>query len=594
MRKFRLFRSKRAATISTRVHCPPANSESRTPIVPPSSSALRLSELPDDILILIVCNDVELQDLIAIRMTCRRLYAFSYLEHLWVTLWKRLELRGVLLPLRPVEFVRPQRFATEPAIGKTSPGPTTLSKLREENTSADSARCRMQQVFEVQRRIHVHDEEQPIVAQQIFIPILQRPLKDFVAMSMTPAGEILVVWAGSELLVCDLRHRTSFRLAISSDGGVPCERTNFITAFHEYQGFIGVFIVGTFIRESAVSILFQPLPSPECTEPISVPDYHILSEFPISAHNRVKTIQFSQQYLVVNFVDLSSTHPNYYLDPRNVMVFDLEHGQSMLVSRSREYIQRAFIFSNRLFICYDNGYICEQDLKLEDPTCVIRARYPQHTNYNTESEHFFCDSISQKLPHSNNSQYPELRCWRFNPHTSVMCCLTVSVSLTGFKPDTTFPSHFPPPNDAFKLRAHELEAANPPKRPLFPSGLSSPSHKSIQRSDGSINFCHGIGHSVPGRSTLLSLFEVFGRNQEVFMLSHSPRASRTTAGPSDRRWVTTYRLVHLKDQHGRLGGPPSSGSGSIQSFLWNEYAGRIAIATKEPNSLSASVRVYQI
>ncbi|KAF8316327.1 hypothetical protein DL93DRAFT_771033 [Clavulina sp. PMI_390] len=308
----------------------------------PSSTPL-LSELPEDILISVLCHNLGLRDLIAIRKTCRRLHAISYLELPWIMLWGRLAPLGVLPPLKPAKYAVSPRSATGLTTGETFASPCT-SDISDGDGFHNSTRCRMQNVFELQRRIHVHDYEEPLFAQETPLPSFSRPIKDFVAISMTPGGEILVVWSVSELLVCDLRHRTSLKLSITpEDDEPPPESSNFVTSMHKYQGITGILIVGTFIRASTISIFFQAMPSPDSIESSPVPKYLVLSEIPLSSSGQISSMELAQHYLIIELTGYSPPSPA--VSSRDLKIFDIQLDRCVevkaltLVRASRRHFQ---------------------------------------------------------------------------------------------------------------------------------------------------------------------------------------------------------------------------------------------------------------
>ncbi|KAF8316279.1 hypothetical protein DL93DRAFT_2077997 [Clavulina sp. PMI_390] len=65
-------------------------------------------------------------------------------------------------------------------------------------------------------------------------------------MSMTSAGEVLVVWMWSRLLVFDLRSQRSLTLNFTRDSSEVPQSPILATTLCSYHGREGVLVVGTF------------------------------------------------------------------------------------------------------------------------------------------------------------------------------------------------------------------------------------------------------------------------------------------------------------------------------------------------------------
>ncbi|KAF8320877.1 hypothetical protein DL93DRAFT_1747519 [Clavulina sp. PMI_390] len=264
MRKFKTMASRRMFSYSSRG---PSGEARRTPgqsplppVASPNGSGIGLADLPEDIVVLILCHDLELADLVAVSETCRRLYAMSFAELPWIKLWHHLNQRGDLPP-PPIAYRRLPDIAAQPFTRRTTLGPdiTSSSGSRMRHCSSSSTktfRSRLQRIYSVERRIRTNEET--IRAREVAVLVQDVDSDDWVLMAMTAGGEVVVLWMLSGLLVFDLVHGTSLTVHLDREDSECPENFKFAVTMCEYGGEVGVLVVGALSRSQPLLLISSP------------------------------------------------------------------------------------------------------------------------------------------------------------------------------------------------------------------------------------------------------------------------------------------------------------------------------------------------
>ncbi|KAF8316276.1 hypothetical protein DL93DRAFT_2077990 [Clavulina sp. PMI_390] len=513
----------------------------------------------------------------------------SFAEIPWIALWHRLAERGDV-PQLPAEYRRPRRFGGEPSIRKTTQEPRITLPIDFTNRAHNSFRFRLQRIHSLRDRIH--SSEEIIRARKISAPIQDRNFKDFVAMSLTLGGEVLVVWMLSELLIFDLRYGTSLKLHITRVGSERPKNIKFATAMHEYRGTLGLLIVGTFAQDTRLLFLFQALPGPGFSPASDVQDYSVLSTFSIPSTDRITLVEFSQTYVIIGAMlyELNGITRHY------LQILDLQGMKSMHVSQTT-LVQRAYISGMKLVMCFNTGNVGEHELDVQESQRFVSRSYRLHVDADRCSRHIFCDPISRASdidgPYRNQ---PDLRCWTIFPrYVTETKSLTMSLHTIKFNSNsgrisTTIPSSEPNPTAEFKLRPSHFESR------------TRPSHPSLSRITSSISSRNKAGNIIPrrwapGRFTLMTQFHVQDFELDMLLLSYASPSKGTAGDEAKDSWITKNTLVRVIEPNGTPIVFSPSGVGFVADLLWNEYTGQIITANKvsSPSSTeSLKVCVFEI
>ncbi|KAF8320883.1 hypothetical protein DL93DRAFT_2163845 [Clavulina sp. PMI_390] len=589
MKRIKFFASRRTSPPVSSYTPPRASENARvTPLLPTPPApddSVRLPELPDDVMILILCHDLELSDFAAISKTCRRFHAIMFAELPWINLHRRLVQRGDLP--RPIEYSRPLRYRGKPSSKGTTSGPRISISSESKSGDDSSARSHILRTLSVQCRIRTSNEN--IHAREISIPVEDYRFKEFVSMSMTAGGEALVIWMLSRLLVFDLRHATSLILHLDRVTTDFPQNRKFAVTLCESGGESGILIVGNFIHDTRLWFLFQALPGDGSLPSSKVQNYLVPSTFSIPSTDRITVLEFSERYVMIG----ASIHePNatirYYLQ-----VHDLQ-GERAMCAYHPDPIQRAYFSGTKLTVCFNTGNVREYDVEVIEPRRLrVSPLYRSHAAKGT-LRNTFCDPVFQT---SNGSAPPELRCWSIPPHSigrvksltlNLRTVKLTSVPDSGGSNATEIESSQWSALASFKLRSSKIHSQD--RMPVSLSRIAS----SINRDR--------VHHIIPerlvaGKSTSLTRVYVPSLKSDMLVLSYASLRKATGVQDVEDVWLTAYKAVRIETPSDTLPEFTISGLGTIADFLWNEYTGQIVTATtaREPSStIKLMVRIFQI
>ncbi|KAF8316292.1 hypothetical protein DL93DRAFT_2226844 [Clavulina sp. PMI_390] len=488
---------------------------------------------------------------------------------------------------RPETFKGPLDKLEGPLLGQTllHQSPSWYFGLELTSTESETARCRMQRVLEIHHRLHAREHQ--IHALEIAQPVRDCPANEFISMSMTSGGEVLVVGLLSGLIVVDLRYKTKFTLQLAhSDTHHPYMR-KMVTAMSEYEGAAGVLIAGKLIDDSKISILFQELPQHET--PLGVPNYVILLDIPVPPPKITSMLKIARGYLFfITMVTDPAAHSFY-----EVNAFNLCSKQTItVVHTDLEIVQDAEVVDDQLFLCFYSGHIGQHRLKREAEHLTSHM-YRIHSHSEAPSQHIYCNFNVDALASDQGDYSLEFRCWRLLPSYTVTKSLTVN--LIASPVGVRRPGYAPPPPSMFPkftFDSSHFPPMNTEGSPTHPSSLSRLTSRLRNSREYFIHRC-----SQAGQSTLLSQIRLRDGDADVFMLSYAPQAGLNGGrGRETEPWMTRYKAVHLENREGisMLFTASAKQKEFVRDFLWNEWTGNMVIASVNAASAMLTVAIYRM
>ncbi|KAF8284621.1 hypothetical protein DL93DRAFT_2161737 [Clavulina sp. PMI_390] len=542
------------------------------------ANTLCLSTLPEDVIICILCHAAtEPRHLVVVGQTCRRLYEISFAELPWVKLWHRLAERGVLPPIQPPIYERP--LHGEPCSQKTvfTPLPNWRFGLDSDDSRVHSTRCRIQRILEAQRRLHAPNHK--VSALQIAQPLVDFPPNNFVAMAMTAGGEVLVVWMVSGLFVFDLEYGTRFSIHFAHETQTidRAQIPRMATAIYRYNGSVGVLIAGKFTNSSTLSVLYQEIPRHGTLE--DVPNCVTLLDISTPPLELTSRIQITAGYLI--FITIITTH-SY----SEVHALSLSSERVVkVVNKDPRVIQAAHIISNKLFLGFRTGHVGEHNLE-RTSEYFTSSSYSLHSPDQRFWGHWHYMASEPLKDHNYGNRSLHFSRWSLQ-HSSPGClasrlgpaCLSSDCSI--------HPAQLASKPAEITLNTSHFAVTEPT--------LSSNPRSAVSRIGSAFwgerkEFSHQ--RSLAGHSALLSQLRATDTELDVFILSHTPKAgSNGGRGPQPGPWVTYHKTVVLETKSFTSSTKQQE---YTRDFLWNEWTGRIAIASVNATTGMLSICFYQM